>query len=130
MADVDRIAATALKLWEHADVTLAITGNLLGSRNGYLRLPERFGGALEDLQAPRPLVYGPDAYGWVGFDLIHTWDVWTPDDPGEMAVDELTRFTQELMAGIGRDVQDPVVWTTELLSDALEAMAERARAAV
>jgi hypothetical protein len=86
---------------------------LRGAVNGYAQMPDGHQWLTKSLQgedydlltAPGGITYGPDSAGWVGFDTLHSGDLWPggggPDycPPGEC---DCTIWTAEMVADNAR----------------------------
>jgi hypothetical protein len=115
------IVQDAERRWEAPNgIECAAVRNPFGSMNGYVRLPEGHigrGMSYDDLtiEAHGGLTYGVDEEGWIGFDTLHSGDIWTGLIPVGTSESRRQSITREYN----------VEWRTEWNEDAVAAECER-----
>lgn len=128
----DRIGRSARELWTAHDLECAVLLAPMGcSFNGYVRLPDDHGYrklGYDDIPVDvhGGLTYGADVDGWVGFDTMHGWDIWSEVEleRAGVSMDERARRVHDGMF-VTSHPQWRQDWSLERLKGEVESLAKQ-----
>ena len=112
---------------EHMGIEWCVVAAPMPGANGYVKVPDEghpwHGKGYDeiDVEAPGGLTFG-EAPGWIGFDTLHGWDYWPPE--------EVARLGKTWRLDTITDSSAEVHWTLERVIEETRKLAARTARAV